>query len=348
MQFSFTDEQVMIADTAKSFFTDNATSERTRAAMAGAGYDSDLWTAFGSELGFAGLALPEEAGGVGLGLVEQAIVAEAAGYQVASLPMLGTVMVGRALVAGGSEAQKAALSGLATGETVAAYAEGRVTADGDRLTATLEFVPHGDIATLFVVADGDRLWLVEAGEGVTAKRHTTLDQTRPYATVTLNGAPATAFADGAAARKAALEAGLVTLAAEGLGVAQATLDRTVGYSLERVQFGRQIGSFQAYKHRLADMMVAIEEARSAVFWAACAVEENSDAPDIALSAAKSLCADTAFRCAADMIQLHGGIGFTWEHDAHLYFKRARALQSLLGTGSEHRERIAQIILGEAA
>lgn len=349
MQFSFTDEQVMIADTAKAFFSDNATSERTRAAMEGVGYDRDLWTSFGSELGFAGLAFPEEHGGVGLGLVEQAIVAEAAGYQVASLPMLGTVMVGRGIAAGGTDAQKTNfLPGLASGETIAAYATGDVRESGGALSGTLKFVPHGDIAGLFLVVNDGKAWLVEAGDGVSAEKHTTLDQTRPYATVTLSGAKAEAVADAAAAIAAAEAAGLVTLAAEGLGVAQATLDRTVEYSLERVQFGRYIGSFQAYKHRLADMMIEIEQARSAVYWAACAVDENSDSPELALSAAKSFSADTAFRCAADMIQLHGGIGFTWEHDAHLFFKRARSLQTLLGSGNEHRERIATMILGDAA
>ncbi|WP_286771860.1 acyl-CoA dehydrogenase, partial [Sphingomonas sp. 66-10] len=145
------------------------------------------------------------------------------------------------------------------------------------------------------------------------------------------------------------EGGWICVAAEALGGAQATLDRTVGYAQERIQFGRQIGSFQAYKHRLADMMVEIEQARSAVYWAACAVDEGSDEAPIALHSAKSFAADTYFRCAGDMIQLHGGIGFTWEHDAHLFFKRAKAIQSMLGTSAWHRERIAQLIgLGDAA
>ncbi|MFM5914105.1 MAG: acyl-CoA dehydrogenase family protein, partial [Chakrabartia godavariana] len=114
------------------------------------------------------------------------------------------------------------------------------------------------------------------------------------------------------------------------------------------QFGRAIGSFQAYKHRLADMMIEIEQARSAVYWAACAVDEQSPDAPLALHAAKSFAADTFFKCAGDMIQLHGGIGFTWEHDAHLFFKRARAIQSMLGNGNWHREQVATMILGEAA
>ncbi|MFN5782948.1 MAG: acyl-CoA dehydrogenase family protein, partial [Novosphingobium sp.] len=151
-----------------------------------------------------------------------------------------------------------------------------------------------------------------------------------------------------AAIAAAHRAGFVVVAAEALGGAQAALDRTVAYARERVQFGRAIGSFQAYKHRLADLMIEIEQARSAVYWAACAVDEGSDEAALALHAAKSFAADTFFLCAGNMIQLHGGIGFTWEHDAHLYFKRARAIQSMLGSGEWHREQVAKMILGEVA
>ena len=138
------------------------------------------------------------------------------------------------------------------------------------------------------------------------------------------------------------------MSAEALGGAQAALDRTVAYAKDRIQFGRPIGSFQAYKHRLADMVVEIEQARSAVYWAACTVDEGSDEAAFALHAAKSFAADTFFKCAADMIQLHGGIGFTWEHDAHLFFKRARAIQTMMGSGQWHREQVATMILGEAA
>ena len=133
-----------------------------------------------------------------------------------------------------------------------------------------------------------------------------------------------------------------------LGGAQACLDRTVAYAKERIQFGRPIGSFQAYKHRLADMMIEIEQARSAVYWAACAADEGADDATMALHAAKSFCADTYFICAGNMIQLHGGIGFTWEHDAHLFFKRARSIQTMLGNGNFHREQVATMMLGEAA
>jgi alkylation response protein AidB-like acyl-CoA dehydrogenase len=217
------------------------------------------------------------------------------------------------------------------------------------LTGESRFVTHGAAAAVLVVTSNTGAWIVHTdAPGVTIAAQTTMDQTRPLARVTLTGAAATPLADPVAAIARAHATGFVVLAAEALGGAQATLDRTVAYAKERVQFGRPIGSFQAYKHRLADMMIEIEQARSAVWWAACAVDEGAADADLAIHAAKSFCADTFHMCAGNMIQLHGGIGFTWEHDAHLYFKRARAILSALGTGAWHREQVAARILGDAA
>lgn len=350
MEFAFTDEQRMIGDTLRGFFAEHATSARTRAAMAGEGIDRDLWTAFAQDLGLAGLALPEAHGGAGLGMVELAQVAEAAAAHVAALPLLGHAMLGAALVAGGNDAQSAEwLPRLATGEVIAAAAwadPASLRETSGALSGRLDFVAHGALADILLVYSGDRAWLVDPrGDGVIIARRTTMDQTRPFATIDLADAPAEPLADPDAAIAAALAAGWIVLAAEGLGVAQSALDRTVAYSRERVQFGRPIGSFQAYKHRLADLVVEIEQARSAVYWAACAVDENSPEAPLALHAAKSFAADTAFFCAGNMIQLHGGIGFTWEHDAHLFFKRARSLQTLLGEGAWHREAVAKMIIG---
>lgn len=352
MDFVFTDEQRMIAETAQAFFTENATSDRTRTAMAADGIDHALWQAFCQELGLSGIGIPEVAGGVGLGLVELAIIAEAAGTQVAALPLLGSLaLVAQAIAAGGSEAQRSQwLPLLLSGETIAAHvAADDLVADGNRITASSAYVAHGGAAQLLLVTGAGGSWLVRAdAPGVTITCQTTMDQTRPLARVALDGASGEPLADPRLGEQAATAAGLIALAAEGLGLAQAALDRTVAFARDRVQFGRAIGSFQAYKHRLADMMVEIEQARSAVYWAACAVDEGSDEALLALHAAKSFCADTAFRCAADMIQLHGGIGFTWEHDAHLFFKRARALQTMMGKGDWHREKVAAMVLGETA
>lgn len=352
MEFAFTDEQKMIAETVQSFFRENATSDRTRKAMAGDGIDRDLWSAFCTELGLSGVGLPEDQGGAGLGLVELAILFEAAGAQVAALPMLGSLaLAAQAIAAGGTETQKAQwLPALVSGEAIAGYFhDPALTADGNVLTGECRFVAHGGSADLFYVTGSSGGWLVRAGDpGVEVAMQTTMDQTRPLACAKLAGVKGEPLADPIAASQAARNAGFVALAAEALGGAQEALDRTVAYSRERVQFGRQIGSFQAYKHRLADMMIEIEQARSAVYWAACAVDENSDEAPIAIHAAKCFCADTYFMVAGNMIQLHGGIGFTWEHDAHLFFKRARSIQSMLGSGNWHREEIATMILGEAA
>lgn len=351
MDFALTEEQAMIADTARQFFAENATSVRTRGAMAADGLDRDTWRAYCQDLGLGGLMTPETFGGSALGKVEFATVAEAAGAQVAAIPLLGQAMVGSALAAGGSDAQKQQwLPRIAGGEVIAAVAESAdLQAEGDLLSGRFDFVAHGNIADLLLVTGPAGAWIVEAGtQGVSVEAHTSMDQTRPLATVRLDRAAGIPLADGKAAVQAAQESGWICLAAEALGGAQACLDHTVAYARERVQFGRPIGSFQAYKHRLADMMVEIEQARSAVYWAACAVDEGADDRVLALHAAKSFCADTFFKCAGDMIQLHGGIGFTWEHDAHLFFKRARSIQTLMRNGNWHREQIAIAIMGEAA
>ncbi|WOK37410.1 acyl-CoA dehydrogenase family protein [Sphingomonas sp. C3-2] len=358
MRFAFTEEQAMIAETAKAFFAENATSERTRAAMAKTGVDDALWGAFTQELGLAGVAVSESFGGVGLGMVELAILAEEAGRNTATLPFLSSLgLAASAIQAGGSEAQKQRwLPKLASGELIASFAianaedtPGATLGDG-MLTGAALHVPHGARADLYVVAAHNGVAIVErSAPGLSVTPLTTMDQTRPYARLDFGGVAAEALADGDAGLKAALSAGCLMIAADSLGGAQACLERTVAYAQERVQFGRVIGSFQAVKHRLADMMVEIEQSRSAVYWAACAMDEGSDEAAMAVHAAKAFACDTYQKCAGEMIQLHGGIGFTWEHDAHLYFKRARSNASLLGTPDWHREEVAKLTgLDEAA
>lgn len=348
MEFSFTEEQAMIAETAQQFFVENADSKRTRAAMASDGFDHETWQSFCQELGFSGILISEEFGGSALNMVEFACVAESAGAQVAAIPLLSLAMPARAIAAGGSDSQRSEwLPKLAAGEIIAASGSSDKAAFEDgKLTGIFEFVPHANIADIFVLNGSDGAWIISKND-VHIGTFTTMDQTRPLSRLMLKNAPADPLKDSQAAKAASHEGGLICLAAEALGGAQACLDRTIAYANERVQFGRTIGSFQAYKHRLADMMIEIEQARSAVYWAACSIDEGSEDAEFAIHAAKCFCADTFFKCAGDMIQLHGGIGFTWEHDAHLFFKRARAIQSMLNGGDWHREKIATMILGEA-
>jgi alkylation response protein AidB-like acyl-CoA dehydrogenase len=352
MHFAFTDEQVMIAETASAFFAEQATSERTRAAMEGEGIDRELWRSFTTELGLAGVALPEAVGGVGLGMVELAILAEAAGAHVAALPFLASLAIAApAILAGGTDDQREnLLRRIAAGQSIASYAAGVGELEDGRFTGVAAMVPHGGIADVLVLDRGTNMLLIETQVGgVSIAPYVTMDQTRPYARATFKAAPAALLADPAAARVAAERSGWIAIAADALGGAQACLDRTVAYCKERVQFGRPIGSFQSIKHRLADMMVEIEQARSAVYWAACAADEGHGEAVLAAHSAKAFATDIYAKCAGHMIQLHGGIGFTWEHDAHLYFKRAQANRTLLGTAEWHLDKIAELIgLGEAA
>jgi alkylation response protein AidB-like acyl-CoA dehydrogenase len=175
-----------------------------------------------------------------------------------------------------------------------------------------------------------------------------LDATRPLVRIVLDGVRVEGLTGGSDACQAAYRAGLLILSAEAVGGAEAALRATVAYVRERHQFGRPIGSFQAVKHRLADSTVNLEQARSAMFWAACAIDENHFEAELAVHAAKAFCADTYFGCAADMIQLHGGIGFTWDHPAHLFFRRARSIQTLLGDSASHREAVAALTLDAAS
>jgi len=347
MRFAFSSDQVAVREAVQAFLSHAASSHGTRAAMGdGSGFDRPLWTAMACELGMTGLGIPEAFGGSALGAVECAIVSEALGAHVAAVPWLGSAVVAtRAIVLGGSDAHKAEwLPRLAEGSTIATFAaDGFAIRDG-RLSGTSAFVPHGNVADVIVVLAESQAFLVPAADGAISTQ-TTLDQTRPYATLTLDGIDAQPLAlDWSAVEPLAWTA----IAADALGGAQACLDHTVAHVKERIQFGRAIGSFQAVKHRLADMLVAIEQARSAVYWAAG--EIDADGPDarLAAHAAKSFACDTYSQCAGHAIQLHGGIGFTWEHDAHLYFKRARANLSLMGASSWHREQIARLLPLEAA
>lgn len=369
MQFVLTEEQALIQETARNFFGESVTSAKVREVMVGnAGFDELLWRCVMAEMGFGGIALPAEYGGAGLGQVELAIVMMEMGRTLCPSPFLASIgMAAPAIRLAGSSAQQAQLlPGLISGETIATLGwledGGAAIAEqgGEyRLSGASRYVPYGHVADLFIVparhADG-RLSLLAISaktQGVRIEKHVALDLTRPLASLHFDDVCVSADmvlgepgnAEAAFART--LDLARIALAAEQAGGAEAILDMTVTYSKDRVQFGRPIGSFQAIKHRLADMMIQVETAKTAAYYAACVADEHATDPAEAAAIAKAYCSDAFMDCTGNAIQLHGGIGFTWEHDAHLYFKRARGSATLLGDPASQRETLARLLkLGE--
>ncbi len=375
MDFAFDEEQEELRATAKSFLAAHASSESLRRAAASElGYDAELWKRIGAELGWPAVAIPEDCGGLGLGMIELVALAEVMGESLLCSPFFASACLAAPaiLVAGTAAQRRDLLPGIAAGTTHATLAwteppgsardtrvdaVARPKADGFVLEGAKRYVVDGHCADLLVVAarregthgDGgiDLFAVPGAAEGLRRRALPTLDTTRRLAEVELRGVrvPASALLGeegrGAAALARALDLASVALAAEQVGGAQRCLDLSVAYAKERVQFGRPIGSFQAIKHKCADMMVRVETARSAAYYAACVAAEDGDELPVAASLAQATCSEAYFRCAADAIQVHGGVGFTWEYDVHLYFKRARSTESFLGDPAWHRERVAQ-------
>lgn len=333
--------------------------------------DPALWHSVAAELGCAGLLIPESHGGAGASYREAAVVAEETGRAVAPIPYLGSAVVATAaLLASGDEL----LAGLASGEVTAALAVEfarmppaaglgaalswgvRIGAPqpGDspgttRLTGTVTGVADALLAdVLLVPADGvpAGLYAADAGApGLTRSPVVSLDPTRPLADLNLDGVLARRVVTGeeaAQAVAAALTAGAAMLASEQFGVAQRCLEMTVAYLKERRQFARPVGSFQALKHRLADVWVTVTQARAAArYAAACLAEGDADTP-VAVALAKAACGDAAVHAAQECVQLHGGIGFTWEHPAHLFLKRAKSGSLAFGTPDRHRAVLASL------
>jgi alkylation response protein AidB-like acyl-CoA dehydrogenase len=359
-EFEYSPEQDDLRRAVRQFCADRFDEATVRRLMeTEAGYDPALWTRLGGELDVLGLAVPDERGGAGGGLVDQAVVAEEFGAALVPGPVLGTIglAVPALLAAGESDLGDELLGALVAGERTAALAvpadmlapgPGNVVAQDDHLTGEIAQVVDGGADVLLVparTADGTALYSTDGGERTLLS---TLDQTRRQARVRFDGTPARLLATGAdAAIAAALRVGGALLAAEQVGGAQRLLDLTVAYAGTRLQFGRPIGSFQAVKHRCADMLVLVEHARSTAQHAAWALQDGTDDADLAVSVAQATCSQAYQRVAADAVQLHGGIGFTWEHPAHLYLKRAVSDAALLGSAAAHRERIAARMLDTA-
>ncbi len=368
-EFAFTEEQQQLRTAVHKFCADNFDEQTVRRLMESeVTFDPKVWHRLGSELGVLGLSVPEADGGVGGSLVDQAVAVEEFGATLACGPLFGTVFLAiPALVACPSgPARDELLAELVEGTKTAAFAVAdqagafdpsavTVTANDDTVTGTVQRVVDAGAADEILVAAttsaGIGLYAVDASaSGVTRTPLVTMDLTRPQAIVEFTDAPARLLAGPQEAERVinhALHVGSALLAVEQVGAAQHLLDLSVEYAKSRLQFGRQIGSFQAVKHKLADMLVDLEHARSTAYHAAWAISEASDDPALAASIAQATASAAFSRIAADTIQVHGGIGFTWEHQAHLYFKRAATDAALLGTAEQHRSRVADMVLDTA-
>ena len=373
MILGVTSEQEELRASVARFLADRVPITAVRSLMDAAdGGDPAVWKQAGEQLGLQGIAIPEEYGGSGFSFAEQAIVLEELGAALYGGPYLASaVLAANALLASGDEAaKKAYLPGIASGELIATLAfteeDGSWEASATRLTATpattadasvvggwqldghKSFVLDGHTAGLLLVigrtAGGLSLFAVPGdAEGLVRTPLPTLDQTRKLARLEFSGVSATLLgADGAgeALLSRVLDIAAIAQAAEQLGGAQRALTMAVEYAKVRHQFGRPIGSFQAIKHRCADLLLEVESLRSAVVYAAAAVAEDSPEIPVVVALVKAYASDVYFHVAAENIQIHGGIGFTWEHDAHLYFKRAKASELFLGDATLHRERLA--------
>ncbi|MBK3563065.1 acyl-CoA dehydrogenase family protein [Streptomyces sp. MBT62] len=374
MALTFTEEQEELRTTLRRFLTDKAPSVAVRSAMDSAeGHDPLLWRQMADQLGLHGLALPEEYGGSGGGPVELGIVLEETGRVLLPSPYFATVaLAGQALTASGDETAKSRwLPAIADGTLTATLAmteergswrleDIETSAENGTVTGTKMFVVDGHTADLILVmartGTGLGLFAVDGdAPGVTRTRLETLDPTRRLARVDLDGAPALRVGPGGDATpylRTVLDLVAVALAAEQVGGAQACLDAAVAYAKVRVQFGRPIGSFQAIKHKCADLLVAVEGARSAAYHAtAVAAAEPPQSGEqlvpaelpVSAALAAACCAQAFTRAAKENIQIHGGIGYTWEHDAHLHLRRAKSSEQLFGGPATHRSRLADLV-----
>ncbi len=369
MNFAFSEEQEELRNIVRSFLQNKSSEEAVREQMdTEKGFDDAVWTQMAEQMGLQSLIIPEEYGGSGYSYVELCVVLEEMGRSLLCAPYFSTVVLAAntLLQSGDDAAKKGLLPGIASGETKATLAfteangrwdeagvEATATKDGDsyKINGEKMFVLDGHTADLIIVAArtdaGVSLFHLNSdAAGLTRTALSTMDQTRKQAKLTFENTPATLIGtDGGGwdVLNTVLDLTVVALAAEQVGGAQFVLEMAVQYAKDRVQFGRPIGSFQAIKHKCADMLLEVESAKSAAYYAAwCAAEMNDELPSVA-SLAKAYCSEAYFHAAAENIQIHGGIGFTWEHPAHLYFKRAKSSELLFGDPTYHRELLAQRI-----
>jgi alkylation response protein AidB-like acyl-CoA dehydrogenase len=369
MDFSFTPEHEELRQTLRRFLEKESSEARVRALMeTERGYDERVWERMSAEMALPGLVVPERYGGAGLGPVELAITMEEMGGVLLCAPYLSTAVlaVNALLVVADEAARSAILPGIASGKTLASLALAeqsgrwepqavtmRASRDGSgwRLEGMKDYVLDGHVADVLLVAarvdEGLALFRVDAGApGIERKLLPTLDLTRKLARLEFRATAAVRVSgsDASAGLERVLALAATALAAEQVGGAQRCLDMATEYARTRLQFGRPIGSFQAIKHKCADMLVEVEFARSAAYHAAYRAAEKDDGELLTAShMARSYCSEAFFHAAAENIQIHGGMGFTWEDPSHLYFKRAKASSVLFGDPVEHRRRLAERI-----
>ena len=375
MDFGFSEEQELLRGQARDFLDKQCPPAVVRKLMASErGYDDAMYRRM-AELGWTAIPFPEEFGGLGLGMVDLTVVLEEMGRHVTPAPLQSAVgLAGMALLNGGNDEQRkrwlpALCEGTAVGTVAMLERSGRWDAGGIELSArrsgdgfTLSgeklYVPDAHVADWIIVAarsdggsgDGVTLLLVDTGApGVSVRAVTTMDQTRRVAAVSFAGVSVAADrmvggeGRGWSVLRRGIDRALVAISAELCGVAQRAMEMSVEYAKTRQQFGRPIGSYQAVSHKCADMLVAVESAKSLTYYAAWAVDNDVPEAPLAAAMAKAFASDAARKVTGDAVQVHGGIGFTWEHDMHLYFKRAKWGETTLGDAVFHRERVAQAL-----
>jgi alkylation response protein AidB-like acyl-CoA dehydrogenase len=335
MNFDFTDDQQAIKRTANELLAARFKPERVRELAEAGSYDEDAWKEM-SKLGWAGIFIDEEHGGQGLGIVELVILMEELGYALAPVPFLSNAAAGLALQVAGTDEQKERwLPGIASGEARGTVG---VVRDGEA-----RLVPDADSAQVIVLIAPDGSTTVVEASAADVEPFETMDRTRRFARVRADvGEPLSGDHLAAADRIA------TTLSAETVGVAQKAMEMAVDYARERKQFGRPIGSYQAVSHRCAQMLLEVEGSRSAAYYAGWCADAEPDSLPAAASMAKAYSSDAGWRVCGSSLQVHGGIGFTWEHDLHFYLKRAKTNAMLYGSAREHRERVAGLTLGQPA
>ncbi|MGE0741760.1 MAG: acyl-CoA dehydrogenase family protein [Hyphomonadaceae bacterium] len=353
MNFLLSDDQLALQAALRTLLQDKCEPRRVHATIdAARAYDDELWSDLRG-FGAASIIVPEAYGGLGLDMIDLALVAEALGEFAAPAPFLGHALATLAIIEGGSEAQKQTwLPKLATGEVLATVALGergetwtpaswRIEA-GASLSGEKVFVPNAGEAGLFVIGvAGGGLVLAEKGEAVAARRIEAVDLTRPLDHVTFSSSPCEPLANAGAADRL-IDAACVLLAADAYGGAWRCVAMSSDYAKMREQFGAPIGSFQGLKHQLANMAIEAETARGLYWYAAHAFDAIREKAPHAAAQAKAHVCDAYVQCARDTVEAHGGIGFTWEHDAHLYLKRAMFNSAWLGAPMQHRARAAQL------